>query len=124
MKKKNLNIDKADIKAFLGPGSKFEGKLSFDEMVRVDGLFIGEINSSDILVVGDSAEIEGNINVGRLVLSGQFKGNIVAAQSVLLHAPARVEGLIETPVLQIDEQVVFNGEIRMLTAVENSASVK
>jgi len=113
MKKKIVNIDKADIKAFLGPGSQFEGKLSFDEMVRIDGRFIGEIRSSDTLVVGDTADIEGDIHVGCLVLSGNFKGNIVASQRVELLEPARVEGVIETPLLRIDEKVTFDGEIRM-----------
>ncbi len=117
MKKKNLNIEKAEIKAFLGPGSQFEGKLSFDEMVRLDGRFVGEIRSSDSLVVGDTAEIEGDIHVGCLVLSGNFKGNIVASQSVALLEPAKVEGVIETPLLKIDEKVIFNGEIRMTTPI-------
>jgi len=113
MKKKVVSLDKADIKAFLGPGSQFEGKLSFDEMVRLDGRFIGEIRSSDSLVVGDSAEIEGEIHVGCLILSGSFKGNIVASQKVELLEPARVEGVIETPLLKMEEKVIFNGEIRM-----------
>ncbi len=113
MKKKNLSIEKSDIKAFLGPGSQFEGKLSFDEMVRLDGRFIGEIRSTDTLVVGDTAEIEGDIHVGCLVLSGNFKGNITATQRVELLEPAKVEGVIETPVLKIEEKVLFNGEIRM-----------
>ncbi len=111
--KKPVAIDKADIKAFLGPGSKFEGKLSFDEMVRLDGIFSGEINSSDTLVVGETAQIEGNIHVGAIVLSGRFKGDIVATTSVELRAPAQVEGIIETPSLKIDDKVIFNGEIRM-----------
>ncbi len=111
--KKPIAIDKADIKAFLGPGSRFEGKLSFDEMVRLDGIFSGEINSSDTLVVGESAEIEGSINVGALVLSGHFKGDIKATTMVELRAPAQVTGSIESPSLKIDEKVLFNGEIKM-----------
>jgi len=111
--KKSTAIDKANIKAFLGPGSKFEGKLSFNEMVRLDGSFLGDIESSDTLIVGDSAEIEGNISVGALILSGTFKGNIKAAASVELRAPARVAAKIETPLLKIEEKVVFNGEIIM-----------
>lgn len=111
--KKPVAIDKADIKAFLGPGSRFEGKLSFDEMVRLDGIFSGEINSSDTLIVGESAEIEGSINVGALILSGQFKGDIKATTMVELRAPAQVTGSIEAPSLKIDEKVVFNGEVKM-----------
>lgn len=111
--KKSVSIDKADIKAFLGPGSRFEGKLSFDEMVRLDGSFVGEINSSDTLVVGESARVEGDIRVGALILSGTFKGNIQATSMVELRAPARVEGNIDTPVLKMDEKVMFNGQISM-----------
>ncbi len=124
MKKKVFSMEKADIKAFLGPGSQFEGKLSFDEMVRLDGRFIGEIRSSDTLVVGDTAEIEGDIHVGCLVLSGRFNGNIVASQRVELLEPARVEGIIETPLIKIDERVVFDGEIRMTNQESKGAEVK
>ncbi len=111
--KKSIAIDKADIKAFLGAGSKFEGTLSFDEMVRLDGIFSGEIKSSDTLVVGETADIEGSIKVGSLILSGRFRGEIKATAMVELRAPAQVEGTIETPLLKIDEKVLFNGEIKM-----------
>ena len=122
--KKPIAIDKADIKAFLGPGSKFEGTLSFDELVRLDGVFSGEINSSDTLIVGETAEIEGNIQVGALILSGRFKGNIKATTLVDLRAPAQVEGTIETASIKIDENVVFNGEIKMPGTTKASVDIK
>ena len=122
--KKPVAIDKADIKAFLGPGSRFEGKLSFDEMVRLDGSFTGEINSSDTLVVGETAVIEGDIHVGALIFSGRFKGNIVATSMVELRAPAQVDGSIQTPVLKIEEKVVFNGEIKMSSTVAGKITEK
>lgn len=111
--KKPVDIDKADIKAFLGEGSHFEGKLNFDELVRLDGSFTGEICSSDILIVGETASIEGQISVGALILSGRFVGGIKATTRVELRAPAQVDGTIETPSLKIDEKVIFNGEIKM-----------
>lgn len=122
--KKSVSIDKADIKAFLGPGSCFEGKLSFDEMVRLDGSFVGEINSTDTLVVGESAKVEGDIRVGALVLSGSFKGNIYATSMVDLRAPARVEGNIETPILKIEDKVLFNGQIVMPEAKAKVSEIK
>lgn len=111
--KKPVAIDKADIKAFLGPGSRFEGKLSFDEMVRLDGHFSGEIKSSDTLIVGETAVMQGDIQVGALILSGRFSGKIVATDRVELRAPAQVEGSIETPNLVVEEKVIFNGDIVM-----------
>ncbi|NOQ50605.1 MAG: polymer-forming cytoskeletal protein [Desulfuromonadaceae bacterium] len=118
--KKPVAIEKAEIKAFLGPGSRFEGKLSFDEMVRLDGCFSGEIHSTDTLIVGETAEIEGEIEVGALILSGRFKGNIVATSMVELRAPARVDGSIVTPSIKIEESVVFNGDIKMSSATTRS----
>ena len=122
--KKPIAIDNADIKAFLGPGSRFEGKLSFDEMVRLDGIFSGEINSSDTLIVGESAEIEGNISVGALILSGRFKGDIKATTMVEFRAPAHVEGSVEAPSLKIDEKVIFNGEVKMPGSIKVPAESK
>lgn len=122
--KKPVSIDKADIKAFLGPGSRFEGKLSFDEMVRLDGSFTGEIHSSDTLMVGETAVIEGDIHVGALILSGRFTGNIVATSLVELRAPAQVEGSIAAPMLKIEEKVIFNGQIKMTTTTTGPVADK
>ena len=111
--KKETPIEKKEIKAFLGPGSQFEGKLMFDEVVRLDGTFRGEVNSSDTLIVGDAADIQAEVNVGTLILSGRFKGNIKATSRVELRAPARIEGNIETPVLVMEEGVVMNSSVTM-----------
>lgn len=106
-------MDKSEIKAFLGPGSKFEGKLFFDEIVRLDGIFKGEIVSKDTLIIGETADIEGEVEVGTFILSGKFKGNVKSATRVELRRPARFEGTIETPVLVVEEGVVLNGSLSM-----------
>ena len=111
--RKDNQIEKGDIKAFLGPGSQFEGKLLFHEIVRLDGEFKGEIISNDTLIVGDGARVEAEITVGTLILSGSFKGNIKAAVKVDLRAPARVEGNIVTPALVVEEGVVLNSTLNM-----------
>ena len=111
--KKEKPLEKTDIKAFLGPGSQFEGKLIFDEIVRLDGTFRGEVNSKDVLIVGDTANVEGEVNVGTFILSGRFKGNVKAVTRVELRAPAQVEGNIETPKLVVEEGVIFNGQLSM-----------
>jgi len=118
--RKETPLEKREIKAFLGPGSQFEGKLLFDEIVRLDGAFRGEITSRDTLIVGETADIQAEVTVGSLILSGRFKGNIKAVGKVELRNPARVEGTIETPVLAIEEGVVFNGTMVMKKASEGA----
>jgi len=122
--RKDNQIEKGDIKAFLGPGSQFEGKLLFHEIVRLDGEFKGEIISNDTLIIGDGAKVEAEITVGTLILSGTFKGNIKASVKVDLRAPARVEGNIVTPALVVEEGVVMNSTLNMVVSGSVDSSEK
>ena len=121
--RKETPIEKSDIKAFLGPGSQFEGKLVFNEIVRLDGAFRGEVTSHDTLIVGESAEIQADIQVGTLILSGNFKGNVKAKTRVELRSPAKVDGTIETPAISVEDGVLLNGTITMNIG-ENAAGSK
>lgn len=121
--RKETPIEKSEIKAFLGPGSQFEGKLVFNEIVRLDGAFRGEVTSHDTLIVGESAEIQADVQVGTLILSGRFKGNIKAKTRVELRTPAQVDGTIETPTLSVQDGVILNGTVTM-TLADNAPGAK
>jgi len=120
--RKESPIEKSEIKAFLGPGSQFEGKLVFNEIVRLDGAFRGEVTSHDTLIVGESADIQADIQVGTLILSGRFKGNVKAKTRVELRSPAQVDGTIETPALSVEDGVTLNGTITMNLAESMSGA--
>ncbi|BCR02950.1 hypothetical protein DESUT3_00190 [Desulfuromonas versatilis] len=111
--RKETPLEKSEIKAFLGPGSQFEGKLIFDEIVRIDGNFRGEVTSRDTLIVGQTADVQAEVNVGTLILSGRFKGNVKATAKVELRSPAQVDGSIDTPVLVVEEGVILNSNLTM-----------
>jgi cytoskeletal protein CcmA (bactofilin family) len=101
------------LNAFLGQGCEYEGKLTFEGTVRIDGRFTGEVFSSDVLVIGQGAEIHAEVDVGVVIVSGNVRGNINARNRVELHAPARLIGNIVTPVLIIEEGVFFEGNCKM-----------
>jgi cytoskeletal protein CcmA (bactofilin family) len=107
-----------NIKAFLGVGSEFEGRMVFNESMRIDGTFRGEISSEDLLVVGETAKLQAEVNVGSLIISGHFQGNIKAKARVELRAPAQFDGNIETSAISIEDGVIFNGSIKMSRCVE------
>lgn len=120
--RKETPIEKSEIKAFLGPGSQFEGKLVFNEIVRLDGAFRGEVTSHDTLIVGNSADIQADVQVGTLILSGKFKGSIKAKTRVELRAPANVDGSIETPALSVEDGVTLNGSVNMSSGSNDTAA--
>lgn len=102
-----------EINAFLGGDTEFEGKLSFRGAVRIDGHFRGEIFTEGTLIVGESAIIESNIHVSHIIISGEIRGNIVADKRIEIHAPGKVFGNIQAPIIVMDEGVIFEGNCRM-----------
>ncbi|HET6613524.1 MAG TPA: polymer-forming cytoskeletal protein [Kofleriaceae bacterium] len=110
-----------EINTLLGRGSEFEGKLTFEGTVRVDGKLKGEVFSEDVLVVGEGARVEAEIDVGEIIIQGVVVGNIRAKRSIEILAPGRVKGDITTPSLQIDRGVVFEGRSFMEEATDKAA---
>jgi len=102
-----------EINAFLGKNTEFEGKLSFSGTVRIDGHFKGEIVSDGTLIVGDDAVIESEVQVSQLVVCGEVRGNLFAAEKIEIHPPGKVFGNIQAPAVVMDEGVVFEGNCRM-----------
>lgn len=103
----------AEINTLLGRGSTFEGKLTFEGAVRIDGRFKGDIFTDGVLVIGEGAEVHAEIEVGTVIIEGNVQGNIRAKQSVEVHAPARIRGNITTPSLFVDKGVSFDGSCQM-----------
>jgi cytoskeletal protein CcmA (bactofilin family) len=112
-----------EINTLLGKGSEFEGKLTFEGTVRIDGKLSGEIFSDDVLVVGEGATVNAEIDVGVIIVEGNVTGNIKAKRAVELHAPAKVKGNIETPSLYIDKGVMFEGHCKMEAIAQRPATL-
>jgi cytoskeletal protein CcmA (bactofilin family) len=108
-----VSVKAGDVHTLLGRGSEFEGKLSFEGQVRIDGRFSGQISTKDTLVVGEGARVSAEISAGHVVVNGTVEGNIKATNMVELHPPARVKGSIEAPALSIDKGVIFQGTAKM-----------
>lgn len=105
-----------EITTLLGRGSEFEGKLTFEGTVRIDGKLKGEVFSDDMLIIGEGAYVEAEIDIGEVIIQGTVVGNIRATRGIEIHAPGRVKGDLTTPSLQIDKGVIFEGRSFMEAA--------
>lgn len=101
------------ISGLLEKGCEFEGKLTFEGTVRINGKFAGEIFSDGTLIVGEGASIDGKVDVGSIIIHGEVKGNISAKDRIEMHTPAAVDGDIKAQTLVIDEGVIFEGSCSM-----------
>ena len=96
-------------------GCELEWRLTFSGTLVLNGKFRGEIYSSDTLLVGESGQAEAEVQVGVAIVSGQVIGNIIARERVELRGSARIFGDIVTPVMVLEEGVVFDGRCKMKT---------
>jgi cytoskeletal protein CcmA (bactofilin family) len=101
------------LSAFIDQGSEFEGKLTFKDTVRIDGVFRGEITSQNTLIVGETGEILATVRSRSVVVSGTVTGDVFASDRLVLHKTARVEGDVEAGTLAIEEGAMINGKVTM-----------
>jgi cytoskeletal protein CcmA (bactofilin family) len=103
----------AGTSAFLGKGSRVNGKLNFEGAVRLEGQVEGEIAAEDTLTIGEGAMLKAKINGTSVVVHGQVTGDITARSLLELHATAKVTGNISSPRLVMHEGAIFEGQCSM-----------
>ncbi len=101
------------ISGLLEKGCEFEGKLTFEGTVRINGKFNGEVFSEGTLIIGEGAVVDGKIDCGSILIHGEVSGSIRAKERIEMHAPAVVQCDINAQTLVIDEGVVYEGSCSM-----------
>ena len=112
-----------EIKAFLGQGAEFIGKLIFNGSVRIDGNFQGEIYGQGSLVVGEGALVKADIAVKNIYISGDVQGNIEVKEKINIHSTGKFQGDVNTPIFIMEEGALFDGRAHMAEAVEKKKDV-
>jgi cytoskeletal protein CcmA (bactofilin family) len=101
------------LNGFLDRGSHFKGELTFEDTFRIDGRFEGKIRSGSELILGDSADVDAEIRVGRLSVNGKLQGEVHATERIELLPRARVLATLASPILKVEEGAFFQGSCQM-----------
>ncbi len=113
--------ERGDLNGFLDAGSHIEGDLHFEDTFRIDGRLSGRVVSKGDLVVGEQGQVEGEIRVGRIFISGTVKGSVQAGERVEITARGRVNADLETPSLMIEDGAFFEGRCSMSKRAQAAA---
>jgi cytoskeletal protein CcmA (bactofilin family) len=109
-----------DWSGFLDKSVRLQGTLEFPGTFRVEGEVKGTIISSQTLMLGEAARVEGQIEGNHVMISGRFDGVIFAKGRVEIHAKGTVTGEIHAPCLIIEAGGIFDGQCHMLAASETA----
>lgn len=107
------DVRSSELSTILGKGSEFEGKIKVEHTMRVDGKFVGDIVTTDTLIVGKEGSVNGNVKVKNLVVGGRVSGSAEVTEKIVLESKAEFHGDMKTSRLVIDEGAIFDGRCSM-----------
>jgi len=113
-----MNLVKNDRKSpdygLIGQGIKVSGDINFADQLQVEGNVVGKITSpGGTLVIGETGELEAQVDVGICVIHGSLYGDLLGKNRVEIRKTGKVHGDVITPILIVEEGAVFNGAIKM-----------
>ncbi len=97
----------ARVASVLGPDLVFEGSITGEGELLVDGAVKGDIHVAR-LIIGEHAHVEGTVRGGSIEVRGRVIGN-VEGKAVRLLQTAHVEGDVTHEQLSIDVGAFFQG---------------
>lgn len=90
---------------------EIKGSIKFQQDLSVDGKVEGEISSPNgVLVVGQNAELRGEIKTKSVTVYGKVHGNITVDERCELKANAQLHGDLKAARLVIEEGATFVGK--------------
>jgi cytoskeletal protein CcmA (bactofilin family) len=105
-----------ELNGFMDEGTEFIGELRFQNTFRIDGRLKGKVLSEHTLIVGESGQVEAEIDCAVVSIKGTVSGKVHGRQRIELLSGARVQATLVSPRLVIEEGAVFQGQCDMGSA--------
>jgi cytoskeletal protein CcmA (bactofilin family) len=102
-----------ELGAYLGPGTKVNGKLIFDGPATIDGEVEGEIVAQANVTVGQQATIKGKLSAASIIVQGKVLADVQAEKKLEVQPPGSVVGDVSTQSLIIGDGAVLEGHVSM-----------
>lgn len=100
--------------------ASMQGTIAFKDPVnlRINGSFEGKLDARGNLTIGENAKVKANIHGDNIVIAGKVTGDIEAAESLSIVAPAVVQGNIVTPRFSMTEGAILEGQLSMMNVAQ------
>ena len=90
-KQKSGKKNSEAVETILGEGAVFEGNISCEGSMKVEGTLKGNVKADHTLVVGPNGSITGDINAGGVIIFGEVNGKIDSG-SLEIKSTGRITG--------------------------------
>ncbi|MFC5476516.1 bactofilin family protein [Paraherbaspirillum soli] len=106
---------KSTIDSLIGLSTNIEGDVHFKGGLRIDGHVKGNVVTEpgqvSVLVISESAKIEGEVRVAHLVVNGEIVGNVYSSELLELQPKARITGDVNYKALEMHSGALVSGKL-------------
>ena len=102
----------------ISAGTVIKGEITSPYDIRVDGTFEGKVQTKGRVVVGEAADVKGDVICENIDLWGKLDGNVFVKNTLSLKDGCTVNGNLNIRKLSVELGSVFNGNCRMITEEE------
>ena len=106
--KKDSDFESGEHFSIVSAECYFQGTLSVQGSLRVDGRLEGAVDNARHVIVGDGGRIAGDVTAQVVVCGGEIEGNICADMLEVL-AKSRIEGDIRAKKMIVEEGARIEG---------------
>lgn len=103
----------------VGPDTIIMGTIRAKGTVWIDGRVEGDIYTDELLMIGETAVVIGNIYANSVICRGMIMGDIVASEEVELLESASLNGTVRAPLFSVDDSALINDHLEKTCAVED-----
>ena len=108
--------------SFIGEGITVIGSMDFGNgEVRLDGRLEGKILGQGTLIIGEKGSLQGEVDVGALVLHGRVDGIVVTSDSIRITRTGQLCGRVHAVRFIMEEGGIFEGESEPYSIPANSS---
>lgn len=100
-------------------GTRFNGDIACDSNIRIDGLFVGDMETRGRVVIGPHGSVEGAVRCQNCEVEGRLKGRIAVEELISLKASSTVEGEVHYGKLSIEPGAKLIGTLHMGSKVKD-----
>ena len=111
----SISIDSELIETVIGLNTRFKGSVKTDKVIRIDGEFEGEIESTSKVIVSQTGKFKGTISCSELKLDGYAEGKATCSQLLRIADIGVFTGDVVTKNVIMDEGSLLDGPCTMKT---------
>lgn len=106
----------------IGKGTVVNGEINAESSIRIDGKLKGKLKCKSTVTIGQSGEIDGDMEANNANVSGKIKGSVIVKQKLVLESTSALIGELKASKLIVDEGAVFDGTSHMGNGEHASSS--